>query len=161
MEISSRLGEALTACSTPHNRNKYGSAQQRNAQINGLFSGYPCFLPNITLWLVLLLAIPSVTSGNLKGTLLLHWPLLLLPPSKRSPPTFCCPKWVSKRRLQQRLFEIVDTEPVVAELSKPEIEAQPSSFQACGSQITSCDYPICHSHIPQPTPALKQITFRP
>jgi len=119
------------------------------------------FFTNITLWLILLLAIPSVTSGHLEGTLLASLALLSLASFEAvTPLPLAAQLWVSANEAADRLFVVVDTEPVVAELSKPEIEAQP--FILPGSRIPNNKLRFSNLFFTYPdnqTPALKQITF--
>src|SRR5512141_1847602 len=46
---------------------EYGKTQKQMSRINGVHSALGTLLTNLGLWLVLVLTIPQVTAGNIKG----------------------------------------------------------------------------------------------
>ncbi len=140
---------------------KYAGSQKRMAQVSGFYTGISTFLTNIALWLVLLISIPLVIAGHLDGTLLASLALLSLASFEAvTPLPLAAQMWVSAREAAQRLFEIVDTEPVVVDLSEPEIVAQASNnpdkrIQDNKLRISNLSFTYPGSR----SPALKNITF--
>ena len=71
-------------------------------------------LTNLGLWLVLLLVIPQVTAGNIKGVMLGTFALMTFASFEAvNPLPLAAQMWNSSREAAKRLFEVVDTEPAV------------------------------------------------
>ena len=140
---------------------KYAGSQQSMAQISSFYSGLSTFLTNIALWLILLTAIPLVIAGHLDGALLASLALLSLASFEAvTPLPLAAQMWVSTEEAAKRLFEIVDTEPVVVDLSESGIAAQTSIHPDGGIldnklQISNLSFTYPGSR----SPALKNITF--
>ena len=104
---------------------EYGQVQKRMARISGFHSGLAAFLTNLGLWLVVYLTIPQVTAGNISGPMLAALALLTLASFEAvTPLPLAAQMWESVRAAAGRLFEIVDTEPVVAESREQRIASR-------------------------------------
>jgi ATP-binding cassette subfamily C protein CydCD len=132
----------------------YGSTQKQMARISGAHSALGTLLTNLGLWLVLLLVIPQVTAGNIKGVMLGTFALMTLASFEAvTPLPLAAQMWNASREAARRLFEVVDAEPVVSE------QASVSSQQ---SQVTGCELQfkkLTFSYPTQSTPALQDVTF--
>jgi ATP-binding cassette subfamily C protein CydCD len=99
----------------------YSKSQQSLARVNGFFFGSTTFLTNFALWLVLLVTIPLVTSGQLSGVMLAALALITLSSFEAvTPLSFAAQNWNSTKEAAERLFEIVDTHPMVFDHHEPE-----------------------------------------
>jgi len=140
---------------------KYGGSQRRLAQINGFYSGFSTFLTNIALWLVLIIAIPSVIAGHIDGALLASLALLSFASFEAvTPLPLAAQMWVSTNEAALRLFEIVDAEPVVPDYHELETAVQTSRHPV--SPIRNNELRISDLTFTYPgsiRPALNQITF--
>jgi thiol reductant ABC exporter, CydD subunit/thiol reductant ABC exporter, CydC subunit len=131
---------------------EYGSTQKQMAQINGIHSALGTLLTNLGLWLVLVLTIPQVTAGNIKGVLLGTFALMTLASFEAvNPLPLAAQMWNASREAAKRLFEVVDAEPAVKETGekRPEISS-PISLHV---STLSFSYPT------QSNPALQGISF--
>ncbi|MEW6403975.1 MAG: thiol reductant ABC exporter subunit CydD [Chloroflexota bacterium] len=100
----------------------YASAQRRMARVAGVHSGLSTFLTNLGMWTILLFSIPQVTSGNLAGPMLASLTLLTLASFEAvTPLPLAAQMWNASHEAARRLFEVVDTEPVVKETGDLEI----------------------------------------
>ena len=76
--------------------------------------------PIWVLWLVLVLTIPQVTAGNIKGVMLGTFALMTLASFEAvNPLPLAAQMWNSSREAAKRLFEVVDAEPAVKETGDP------------------------------------------
>jgi len=131
---------------------RYGSTQRQMARISGVHSALGTLFTNLGLWLVLLLVIPQVTAGNIKGVMLGTFALMTLASFEAvTPLPLAAQMWNASREAAKRLFEVVDAEPAVEENREKRIEIS--------SQATLQFSNVSFSYSPQNTPALKDITF--
>ena len=135
----------------------YGASQRRMAGISALHAALFTLGTNIAPWLVLLLAIPLVSSGRLAGVMLA--PLVLVTTAAFeavSPLPLAAQMWSSSRAAARRLFEVVDTSPQVPEqAAQPTVAApRPASTGALEVSSVSFAYPG------QTAPALQDVSFR-
>lgn len=74
------------------------------------------FMTNLGLWLVLILVIPQITAGNVRGVMLGTFALMTLASFEAVLPLpFAAQMWNASREAAKRLFEVVDAEPTVKE----------------------------------------------
>ena len=94
----------------------YANAQRRMARVTGFHSGLSTLLTNLGLWTILVLAIPLVNAGTLAGPMLASLTLLTFASFEAvNPLPLAAQMWNSAREAARRLFEVVDTEPVISE----------------------------------------------
>jgi ATP-binding cassette subfamily C protein CydC len=131
---------------------EYGSTQKQMARINGIHSALGTLLTNLGLWLVLVLTIPQVTAGNIKGEMLGTFALMTLASFEAvNPLPLAAQMWNSSREAAKRLFEVVDAEPAVKETGEKILEiSSPISLRVTN---LSFSYPT------QLIPALQEISF--
>ena len=135
----------------------YGQAQRRMARISGLQSALTVLLTNLGMWTVLFMTIPLVSDGRLGGVMLGTLALLTLASFEAvTPLPLAAQLWESVQAAAGRLFEIVDSEPVVKERKEGRIEGNyekklPSTLEF--SNLTFA-YPG------QNTPAAQNISFK-
>jgi ATP-binding cassette subfamily C protein CydC len=130
----------------------YGSTQKQMARINGIHSALGTLLTNLGLWIVLVLTIPQVTAGNIKGVMLGTFALMTLASFEAvNPLPLAAQMWNASREAAKRLFEVVDAEPAVKDSGERRVEIGPLlDLQVAG---LSFSYPT------QSIPALQDITF--
>lgn len=96
--------------------------QMRMAQVTGLQGALTSFFTNITTWLLLLLAIPLVRSGQLNG---IYLALLVLAVLSSFEAIASLPSAFQQLggtlEAARRLFEIVDAKPLVQDVSTPAV----------------------------------------
>ena len=139
----------------------YSSSQEHLTQISSFVSGLSIFLTNFALWLILLIIIPRITTGQLNGSLLASFALLSLASFEAvTPLPLATQMWNSSREAARRLFEVVDTEPAVPEFEGNDIKSQTrvqTNPRSVDSRLKISDltftYPGCDS------PALQHVTF--
>ncbi len=133
----------------------YGLAQKRMARISGFHSGLVVFLTNFGLWLVVYLTIPQVTTGHLDGRMLASLALLTLASFEAvTSLPLAAQMWESIREAARRLFEVIDTEPVVSD----ELE-----LSSATTNITRYDIEVENLSFPYPMqalPAVEDISFK-
>ncbi|MEA3351903.1 MAG: thiol reductant ABC exporter subunit CydD [Chloroflexota bacterium] len=98
----------------------HGETQMRMARITGLNNMVSSLSANLSVWSVLLAAIPLVTAGALDGVMLA--PLALIATSAFeavNPLPLAAQMLSSTSKAAKRLFEVVDTEPSVREPHNP------------------------------------------
>lgn len=136
---------------------EYGDSQRRMARINGIFSELTTFLTNFALWLVLLLAIPQVNTGQINGVMLATLALLTLASFEAvTPLPFATQMWASTREAARRLFEVVDAEPVVKEdIRYLTSDNRKSNIESSGIEFSELSF----TYPSNTTPALQHITF--
>ena len=130
----------------------YGETQKQMARINGVHTALGTLFTNLGVWLVLLLVIPQVTAGNIKGVMLGTFALMTLASFEAvTPLPLAAQMWNASREAARRLFEVVDAEPAVRETGAkgPEISSS-NSLQFSGLSFA---YPN------QSAPALQNVTF--
>ncbi len=130
---------------------KYHKAQLRLARISGLNAGLLIFFSNLGMWLVLIMAIPLVQSGEIPGVMLAALALITLSAFEAIQPLPQAMETLSSSLVSgQRLFEVLDAEPAVVDPKIPQaiptgisIHVKDLEFYYPGSQ----------------TPALNKIDF--
>jgi ATP-binding cassette, subfamily C, bacterial CydCD len=147
-----RADERLTQISS-HGLD-YGNAQRRMARVTGIHSSLSTLLTNLGLWTILLLCIPQVTSGHLAGPMLASLTLLTFASFEAVIPLpLAAQMWNSSREAARRLFEVVDTKPVINEqlsvISKP--------LPITNYQLRIAD--LSFTYPKQSIPALQHVTF--
>lgn len=96
--------------------NEYAATQKQMARISGIHSALGTLLTNLGLWLVLVLVIPQVTSGRIEGVMLGTFALMTFASFEAVLPLpLAAQMWNSSREAAKRLFEVVDTEPIVVD----------------------------------------------
>jgi len=133
----------------------YGLAQKRMAWISGFHNGLAVCLTNSGLWLVVYLSIPQVTTGHIDGRMLAALALLTLASFEgvASLP-LAAQMWGSIHEAARRLFEVLDTEPVVSD-----------EFETRGETVHFTRYDIdvenlSFSYPSQALPAVQDISFK-
>ena len=130
---------------------KYHQAQLRLARISGLNAGLLIFFSNLGMWLVLILAIPLVRSGEIPGVMLAALALVTLSAFEAIQPLPQAMETLSSSLVSgQRLFEILDAEPAVVDPEVP--QAIPTEISIHVKDLEFC-YPGSK------TPALNKIDF--
>ncbi len=139
----------------------YGIAQRRMARITGLHSGLTTLLTNLGLWTILVLAIPLVKAGTLAGPMLASLSLLTFAAFEAVMPLpLAAQMWNSAREAARRLFEVVDTVPVISDQVLVISERSQIANYRAGSlsddlRITDLSF----AYPSQTTPALQHVTF--
>lgn len=130
----------------------YGGTQKEMARVNGVHSALGTLFTNLGVWLVLLLVIPQVTAGNLKGVMLGTFALMTLASFEAvTPLPLAAQMWNASREAAKRLFEVVDADPAVKDDTRGTIlDTRSSAIEL--SNIT-------FSYSAQSTPALQNVTF--
>src|SRR5258706_216577 len=132
--------------------NQYGTTQKQMARISAVHSALGTLLTNLGLWVVLMLVIPQVTAGNIKGVMLGTFALMTFASFEAvNPLSLAAQMWNSSREAAKRLFEVVDAEPVVKD-------------QAINNQPQTTDYELritklTFAYPNQNIPALQDISF--
>lgn len=130
----------------------YARAQRRMAQIAALQSGLSILLANLGLWSVLALSIPLAAQGTLSGVMLAPLALLTLASFEAvTPLPLAAQMWNASREAAKRLFEVVDTEPIIKNhIGSSILDDRVSKIQFANLSFT---YPSAS------TPALDRVTF--
>jgi len=130
----------------------YGDVQRRMARVTGFQAGLSTFLTNFGLWSILFLCIPQVTSGNLAGPMLASLALLTFASFEAvTPLPLAAQMWNSSREAARRLFEVVDTEPMV----KDNIRTLALDPRTANIKLVNLSFTYPSQNIP----ALQDITF--
>ena len=147
-----RAAERLNQISA--NGRDYGDAQRRMARVTGFHSGLTTLLIHLGTWTILVLTIPLVSAGTLAGPMLASLTLLTLASFEAVMPLpLAAQMWNSAREAARRLFEVVDTVPVISEQSSVISHQLPiTSYQL---QITNLSFTYPNQSIP----VLQHITF--
>ncbi len=131
---------------------QYGETQKQMARINGIHSALGTLLTNLGLWLVLVLTIPQVTAGNIKGVMLGTFALMTLASFEAvTPLPLAAQMWNASREAARRLFEVVDAEPAVKDNARYSIVDNRSSNIEFSN--------IAFAYPTQSRPALEDVTF--
>jgi ATP-binding cassette, subfamily C, bacterial CydCD len=131
---------------------QYGTTQKQMARISGIHSGLSTLLTNLGLWIMLVLVIPKVTSGEIKGVMLGTFALMTFASFEAvNPLPLAAQMWNASREAARRLFEVVDAEPAISD------------------QVTHVQTPITNNEVrftdlsftypTQNIPALQDISF--
>jgi ATP-binding cassette subfamily C protein CydC len=132
----------------------YGNAQRRMARVTGFHSGLTTLLTNLGLWIILVLAIPLVNAGSIAGPMLASLSLLTFAAFEAVMPLpLAAQMWNSAREAARRLFEVVDTEPVISE--QLSVINNRSRITDYALHITDLSF----SYPNQSIPALQHVTF--
>jgi ATP-binding cassette subfamily C protein CydC len=141
--------------------NQYGSSQKQMARISAIHSALGTLLTNLGLWLVLFLVIPQVTAGNIKGVMLGTFTLMTFASFEAvTPLPLAAQLWNSSRAAAKRLFEVVDTEPVISDQFS--VISDQSSVSSQKLPLTNYQLQITDLTFAYPnttTPALDHVTF--
>ena len=130
----------------------YSRTQKQMACVSGVHSALGTFLTNLGLWLVLILVIPQVTSGEIKGVMLGTFALMTFASFEAvNPLPLAAQMWNASREAAKRLFEVVDVEPVVSD----RVSSEQSSITNTGIRITDLTF----SYPSTTTPTLEHVTF--
>jgi ATP-binding cassette subfamily C protein CydC len=130
----------------------YGSTQRQMARISGVHSALGTLLTNLGLWLVLVLVIPQVTAGNIKGVMLGTFALMTFASFEAvNPLPLAAQMWNASREAARRLFEVVDAELAVQEIKGKKFEIGASA----AIQFTNLTF----AYPGQTIPALQNLTF--
>ena len=135
----------------------YGNSQQHMARISGIYSGLTAFLTNFALWLVLLLAIPQISAGHINGVMLAALALVTLSSFEAvTPLPLAAQMWTSTREAARRLFEVVDTEPVVKEdIRYLKLDKRTSNIESPSIEFSDLSF----AYPSQTIPAIQHVTF--
>ncbi len=143
-----RAAERLTQISTTGI--VYGNAQRRMARVIGIHAGLSTLLTNLGLWTILFLCIPLVNTGELAGPMLASLALLTFASFEAvTPLPLAAQMWNSSREAARRLFEVVDTEPVVKDTD------QISNIASSNIEFSNLSF----TYPNQAIPALRDVTF--
>ncbi len=130
---------------------KYHQAQLGLARISGLNAGLLIFISNLGMWLVLVLAIPLVRSGEIPDVMLAALALITLSAFEAVQPLPQAMETLSSSLISgQRLFEVLDADPAVVDPEKP--LAFPAEISIHGEDL-EFTYPGSNK------PALNKIDF--
>jgi len=133
---------------------EYGTTQKRMARISGVHSALGTLLTNLGLWLVLVLVIPQVASGEIKGVMLGTFALMTFASFEAvNPLPLAAQMWNASREAAKRLFEVVDAKPVVSDQLSVTAEPLPITKYELRFKNLSFSYPT------QTAPALQDISF--
>jgi len=133
----------------------YGLAQKRMARISGFHSGLAVYLTNLSLWLVVFLTIPQVTTGYIDGRMLASLALLTLASFEAvTSLPLAAQMWESIREAARRLFEVIDTEPVV----RDDLEMRDGADHIIQYDIDIEN--LSFSYPTHPLPAIQDISFK-
>ena len=132
---------------------QYGKTQKQMARISAAHSALVTLLTNLGLWLVLFLAIPQVTDGNIQGVMLGTFALITFASFEAvNPLPLAAQMWNSSREAAKRLFKVVDVE--------PEIKEQRLEISSSKSSVSSIQFSDLSFAYPNTTiPALQNVTF--
>ena len=130
----------------------YGATQKQMVRITGTHAALGTLFTNLGLWLVLMLVISQVTTGEIKGVMLGTFALMTFASFEAvNPLPLAAQMWSSSREAATRLFEVVDAEPVV----KDEIRDSTSVIRSSSIELSN----ITFSYPNQSIPALMDISF--
>ncbi len=135
---------------------QYGTSQKQMARISAVHSALGTLLTNLGLWVMLLLVIPQVTAGDIKGVMLGTFALMTFASFEAvNPLPLAAQMWNSSREAAKRLFEVVDVEPEIQE--NREQRAESSSSQSLVSSIQLSNLSFAYPNTT--APALKDLSF--
>jgi len=135
----------------------YLQAQMHMARISGFHSGLATLLTNLCLWLVVCLTIPQVTSENIPGPMLASLALFTLASFEAvTPLPLAAQMSESIRAASQRLFEIVNEEPAVADSRKKKMDKSTDIERFSTLQLSNLSF----SYPGQTLPAIQDVSFK-
>ena len=135
---------------------QYGQTQKQMAHISGVHSGLSTLLTNLGLWLMLVLVIPLVTSGEIQGVMLGTFALMTFASFEAvNPLPLAAQMWNASREAAKRLFEVVDAEPEIVENREQRIENGANQALVPGLQLSNLSFNYPNTT----TPALQNVTF--
>ena len=143
----------------------YGSTQKQMARINGFHSALGTLLTNLGVWIVLILVIPQVTTGNIKGVMLGTFALMTLASFEAvTPLPLAAQMWNASREAAKRLFEVVDAEAAITETGDKrhlhELLSNSCAVQVLETSSSHLQFSnLWFSYPNQLTPALQNISF--
>jgi len=121
------------------------------ARINGFYSALGTLLTNLGLWLVLVLTIPRVTAGDIRGVMLGTFALMTLASFEAvNPLPLAAQMWNASREAARRLFQVVDAEPAIKDIGDSKLDIRSPRIELSNVSFT---YPT------QLQPALRNVTF--
>jgi len=130
---------------------KYHKAQLRLSRISGLNAGLLIFFSNLGMWLIMILAIPLIQSGELPGVILAALALITLSAFEAVQPLPQAMETLSSSLVAgERLFEVLDAEPAVID---------PVAPQAFPAEISIHSKDLEFTYPGSDNPALKAIDF--
>ncbi len=131
----------------------YGATQKEMARTSAVYSAMGTLLTNLGLWLVLLLVIPQVTAGNIKGVMLGTFALMTLASFEAvTPLPLAAQMWNASREAAKRLFDIVDAEPAVRDDDR---------YSKLDDRFSNIEFSnVSFSYPGQTFPALERVSFR-
>lgn len=133
---------------------EYGETQKHMARISGVHSGLGTFLTNLGLWLVILLTIPQVTNGNIKGVMLGTFALMTFASFEAvNPLPLAAQMWNASREAARRLFDVVDAKPAVTD----QLSGTGKQTQITNNELRITNLNFCYPT--QTVPALQDISF--
>jgi ATP-binding cassette subfamily C protein CydCD len=113
-------GQTRQAGKVDHLSRELGRAQARMARIHGLHTAGLNFLPNLSLWVILILAIPLVRAGQIEVVYLAALCLTALTSFEAIIPLPAAAQYLAGNlEAGARLFELVDAQPEVQEPRSP------------------------------------------
>jgi ATP-binding cassette subfamily C protein CydCD len=131
---------------------EYGSTQKQMARINAVHAALGTLLTNLGLWLVLVMIIPQVSTGNIQGVMLGTFTLMTLASFEAvTPLPLAAQMWTASREAARRLFEVVDAESAVKETGYQRHEI--------GLSVTLQFSNLTFSYPTQSTAALQNVGF--
>ena len=127
-------------------------SQKQMARINGVHSALGTLLTNLGLWLVLVMVIPQVRAGTIKGVMLGTFTLMTLASFEAiNPLPLAAQMWNASREAARRLFEVVDAKPAVKDDSR---------YSNIDIRLSSIDVSnISFAYPTQSKPALQDVSF--
>lgn len=131
---------------------QYGTTQKQMARISGVHSGLSTLLTNLGLWIMLVLVIPKVNSGEIKGVMLGTFALMTFASFEAvNPLPLAAQMWNASREAARRLFEVVDAEPVILDT----VSREQTSIKHNEVRFTNLSF----TYPTQNVPALQDISF--
>jgi ATP-binding cassette subfamily C protein CydCD len=131
---------------------EYGLTQKQMARISGVHSAFGSLLTNLGLWLVLVIVIPQVTEGNIKGVMLGTFALMTLASFEAvNPLPLAAQMWNISREAGSRVFDLVEVEPEIKDTGDKKLEISPYN----DLQFSNLTF----SYPSQNIPAIQGITF--
>ncbi|MBI4761885.1 MAG: thiol reductant ABC exporter subunit CydD [Chloroflexota bacterium] len=132
----------------------YGLSQKQMARINGVHAALMTLLTNLGLWTMLVLVIPQVTAGNIKGVMLGTFALMTFASFEAvNPLPLAAQMWNASREAAKRLFEVVDAEPVVSD--QLSVSSEPPTITNDQLQISNLTFTYPNTT----APTLDGVTF--
>ncbi len=149
--------------------NQYSTAQKQMARLSGFHSALSTFITNLSILLVLLLIIPQVTKGDIKGVMLGTFALMTLASFEAvTPLPLAAQMWNASREAAKRLFDVVDvpsksrsTQTLISNLHSSNLQSSnlqsptPPFSHPPSIQFTNLSFTYPHTSIP----ALDNVTF--